>query len=78
MVSTSRVVETKDGKYMIKVIAEAKKLPILDEMKEKGIILDYKVKPRPDMPNITALMGDKEETKKIAVDMIAAREVIRG
>jgi len=78
MVSTSRVVETKDGKYMIKVIAEAKKLPILDEMKEKGIILDYKVKPRPDMPNITALMGDKEETKKIAVDMIAAREVIRA
>ncbi|MGY0287477.1 MAG: S8 family serine peptidase [Candidatus Methanodesulfokora washburnensis] len=78
MVSTSRVVETKDGKYMIKVIAEAKKLPILDEMKEKGIILDYKVKSRPDMPNITALMGDKEEIKKIAVDMIAAREVIRA
>jgi len=78
MVSTSRVVETKEGNYMVRIIAEAKKLSILDEMKEKGIILDYKVKPRPDMPNITALMGDKEETKKIAIDMIAAREVIRA
>ena len=78
MVSTSRVVETKEGNYIVRIVAEAKKLSILDEMKEKGIILDYKVKPRPDMPNITALIGDKEETKKIAIDMIAAREVIRA
>ena len=76
----SRVVRLKTGEYVALVITTPDKISTLKRLKTNRAILDFRVKPKPYVPNVTRLFSglSKDELKKIVPDMIAVRQVIRA